>query len=618
MADKNTQQDTWECSKCTMTNSQYLPYCEACSSPKHQKAETTSQPKQQQEEKELHLQRRQQWKCKLCSMQNNRYLSYCEECLVPRNVQINEKLFSQLQDALNSNDCDQHIKADDIKQIVHKLKDDFERLSNFDKELMAEIQGEIDKVYSKMNIQCEANIVKDFVETYKMDNHGFQQQRKSNKKCKPICKCGVKMQAVAEHKCYGNEYRYVICDICDRRIPPKQKTFHCPQKQWQGVHPDGFDICLECRKKYIHRLRRFVAIIICPTMAQNHASKDAETLAQMFTDLGFHDIRCLKGDKITKQDIEAKLQQILPGKNEDANQFTVICYSGHGELDENDNYHFAIDPDDPDTWISAEAINGVCQATLCGSACDGVKKWFNEWWYKTYYRHNTLLLINSCHSAGGGDFVDSQKVADSFGTSAALAIISGIFGLSPAVLLSGINKLSKHLKKEHLDCIKHCIKNGVPIEDMAACLGLDAATLIMIAKVAGITLLAVIVICFAVYQSVKKSQQCESIYVIASCHRDEESNSCFGVSPFVKHCADFFDIFLHPQRGKALGNGYFLNMAQIKDSPLELFQYLKTMYREKDKDLGGASLNDIEQTVCSTTRGFTDFAMCPMLNQDTS
>ena len=138
-----------------------------------------------------------------------------------------------------------------------------------------------------MGIECQENIVQDFIETYNIDQHAFKQQRESNKKCHPVCKCGQEMISMKSTKCYGSEFPYIICDICDQRIPANDVVFNCPRKKYKS-HPLGFDICLKCRQKYIHRLRYFVALIICPRMTPNHSNNDADKLKLMFEKLGFH------------------------------------------------------------------------------------------------------------------------------------------------------------------------------------------------------------------------------------------------------------------------------------------------------------------------------------------
>ena len=145
-----------------------------------------------------------------------------------------------------------------------------------------------------MGIISQQNIVQDFMETYKINKHAFKKQRKSNKKCHPVCKCGQEMISMKSTKCYGSEFPYIICDICDQRIPTNDVVFHCPWKKVKLIHPSGFDICLKCRQQYIHRLRYFVALIICPRMTPKHSNNDADILKLLFKKLGFHRVNFYK------------------------------------------------------------------------------------------------------------------------------------------------------------------------------------------------------------------------------------------------------------------------------------------------------------------------------------
>eukprot|EP01084_Bolivina_argentea_P289316 496766_1 len=606
----------WQCEVCTNINNKYIPYCESCYSPKNSAQNTTKPDHDDEDSKQTAT--KSSWKCKVCTSDNNQYIPYCETCLVSKNVQMNDKLLSQLKSKLNSFDCDKHIKADDIKNIIVKLKDDFQRLKKYqtDKKIVPEIQKQIEQLYGKMNIKCDANIVQDFIDTYNIDKHAFTKHKAANKKCHPVCKCGTEMISKKATKCYGTEYPYVICDICDKRIKENAQLFHCPRKKVQKKHPHGFDICLPCRKQYIHRLRKFVAIIICPKMAENHVGKDADMLYSMFKKLGFHEIICLKDDTVNKYSVEYALNKMLPkGGDENVNQFTVICYSGHGEMKDG-IYHFAIDPRKKSTWISSEIIRTQCRAARYGAVLDGMGRYFDQFWHRTYYRHNTLLLVNSCHSAGSYNFVNSQTIADSFGTFSALTVLLAPFGITPIMLVQAAKKLGKHLGKTACSCVKECLQGEMKMECITKCFGITGEQIILIAKMAGVAVIVVIIVAVSIYKSIGKSKECESIYVIASCHKQEESNSCYGVSPFIKYCNDFFDIFLNPQMNKIMPNGHVLNAQYLSDSPAKLLDYLKVCYGIKDKSLGGVCLNEIGQTVCASKRGFHQFAMCPMLNQN--
>ena len=66
---------------------------------------------------------------------------------------------------------------------------------------------------------------------------------------------------------------------------------------------------------------------------------------------------------MTKQSVKQALKSALPQclHDENVNQFTTICYSGHGEVDQNGHYYFAIDPRDRNTWISGRIMDRTCR-----------------------------------------------------------------------------------------------------------------------------------------------------------------------------------------------------------------------------------------------------------------
>eukprot|EP01084_Bolivina_argentea_P289318 496771_1 len=596
----------WQCEVCTNINNKYIPYCESCYSPKNSAQNTTKPDHDDEDSKQTAT--KSSWKCKVCTSDNNQYIPYCETCLVSKNVQMNDKLLSQLKSKLNSFDCDKHIKADDIKNIIVKLKDDFQRLKKYqtDKKIVPEIQKQIEQLYGKMNIKCDANIVQDFIDTYNIDKHAFTKHKAANKKCHPVCKCGTEMISKKATKCYGTEYPYVICDICDKRIKENAQLFHCPRKKVQKKHPHGFDICLPCRKQYIHRLRKFVAIIICPKMAENHVGKDADMLYSMFKKLGFHEIICLKDDTVNKYSVEYALNKMLPkGGDENVNQFTVICYSGHGEMKDG-IYHFAIDPRKKSTWISSEIIRTQCRAARYGAVLDGMGRYFDQFWHRTYYRHNTLLLVNSCHSGGADKVINAQKIADAF--SIRMGVICAAAGLSGGVSVVALYEIGKHCDIVTLKrLISDLLLDLGLISDPLAVSGPQAMSLQFVAGfaiVAGIGIISAIIIIF----SVLKSMKCESMTLIASCDKIEDSNTFYPTSPFIKYVTEFFDMFLDGDNNDMLG--------QLKidcDSPAMLYKYLQQRYGATMDN--GASLCSLNQNTRLSYRGFQQFAMCPIFNQ---
>jgi len=592
----------WRCSECSLDNNYVMNYCEMCFNRKPSTADLNAVS----------------WSCKLCSMSNNQHMPYCETCLVSKDIQENEQIFHDLQTELKSNDCDDHIKADEIKDMVEKLKNDIERLKNYqtDTDIVGEIQHQIDEVYAKNGIPSQPDIVKEFMEAFGGNHDAFKQQRKYNQKCHPVCKCGTMMDSVKANKCYNtHEYSCVICDICNERVPLKRSTFHCPRQKVVNIHPHGFDICLKCRKQHIHRLRYFVAIIICPNMTKRHENNDAEALRAMFQKLGFHKIVCLKGALITKQTIESTLRRLLPSDpSQNVNQFTCICYSGHGFYDEKDRRYFlAIEDQKPSTWIPFDFMPLICKATKYGAVADGLLKGIKSVWHQTSYRHNTLLLVNSCHSGASNRFVSAQKIADTFGECTAWSTLLSVFGVSCAAVRAGVRRLSVMMEKQCMECIQGVLRGEITVECLAECFGVSSAAFVAIAKIAGVAIIVVIIIAVTIYCAIRKSKQCESVFVIASCRKKQTSNTGYGVSPFFRHCIDFFDFCRVKAEKKANGTEN-ADMQNIQDSPQMLLNYLAVRYNANDESLGGLSLNDLSQTVCSSQRGFVDFAMCPMLN----
>eukprot|EP01084_Bolivina_argentea_P289317 496770_1 len=558
-------------------------------------------------------------------MDNNEYIPYCEACLVSRNIQKNTTKIQKLQKKLQSHN-NKFINAQkirDIAKLINEFETDVKRLKNCknDKTIIYDIQNEIQNFCNKVNIKCDKNIVQDFVAKYNIcDEQKFSQQIKMNKNCTPICKCGTEMLVIKESKCYESnlEYSYVICDICQTKIKSKQTVYHCPKKKLDNIHPDGFDICKFCRKKYVHRLRYFVALIICPNMTDNNGKiklNDNEKLIAMFKKLGFHKIICLNGDDVTKESVENAINDILPSNSKNnkknINQFTAICYSGHGaiipdDIDDNGDigestYYFALDHNEPSTWVSSEIIKNQCQAANDGAVLDGIKHKWNEIWNGTYYRHNTLLLVNSCHSGGADKVINAQNIADAF--SMRMGIILAAVGLG-AVSLRTLYEIGKHC-------------DSVTVSRLMSDLGLRSGPLLVsgpqtmssefvvgVAIAAGIGIISAIIMIL----SVRKSMKYESMTLIASCDKIEDSNTFYPTSPFIKYVTEFFDMFLNGDNNDMLG--------ELKidcDSPAMLYKYLQQRYGATMDN--GASLCSLNQNTRLSYRGFQQFAMCPIFNQ---
>ena len=124
-----------------MYNSQYLTRCKVCQAPKNIANNIQIRPKINEQTVN------KTWTCTLCSMQNSEYIPYCEMCLVPKDVQQDQQMLKELKLKLNTSNP--HIKADEFRSIIQKLKDDFERLRNYknDKQIIIELQQQIDQIY---------------------------------------------------------------------------------------------------------------------------------------------------------------------------------------------------------------------------------------------------------------------------------------------------------------------------------------------------------------------------------------------------------------------------------------------------------------------------------------
>ena len=108
---------------------------------------------------------------------------------------------------------------------------------------------------------------------------------------------------------------------------------------------------------------------------------------------------------------------------------------------------------------------------------DGFRKYFNKFWHGTYYRHNTLLLVNSCHSGA----VNGQQITDSFGL-LRLDILLAAFGLSKPILKMFEANASKQNNQSCL--IGFQIPGGMSIKNLASYFNITPEKLILIAKAA--------------------------------------------------------------------------------------------------------------------------------------
>lgn len=150
---------------------------------------------------------------------------------------------------------------------------------------------------------------------------------------RPVCVCGCILKPLQTTKCYGNEYAYVICDICDKTIPNTKDVFHCPTKR-NKYHPFGYDVCIDCARKHNDNFKKYHALIIQSIdETGNTKCKDALKLEQLFKKLNYHSVHVLKEQNATKRKIMKKLRH-LASKNK--NDVIVIVYSGHGEIIQNE------------------------------------------------------------------------------------------------------------------------------------------------------------------------------------------------------------------------------------------------------------------------------------------
>eukprot|EP01084_Bolivina_argentea_P271581 462154_1 len=159
------------------------------------------------------------------------------------------------------------------------------------------------------------------------------QFRASNNRNVPVCLCGNILQWVHRSDgCYKkNEFTYVICDMCDEKLPPDQGVYHCRQAKTQK-HPIGFDLCESCVKKHNYRLKRYHALIISPPVTVgNHNNQDGKALFDLFSKLNYHSVTLLSDNDANRDNI-LKVLDILNGAHH--NDTVVICYSGHGSVNQ--------------------------------------------------------------------------------------------------------------------------------------------------------------------------------------------------------------------------------------------------------------------------------------------
>eukprot|EP01083_Nonionella_stella_P307347 1079853_1 len=99
---------------------------------------------------------------------------------------------------------------------------------------------------------------------------------------------------------------------------------------------------------------------------------------------------------------------------------------------------------------------------------------------------------------------------------------------------------------------------GVTLQFIASYYGLTTGQFAALSIACGISLAALTVIAVTRMIAINKSLNCESVHAIASCHKQEESNAAYEVSPFVRHCNAFFNDFL---------DGNLANKRNVRDSP---------------------------------------------------
>eukprot|EP01083_Nonionella_stella_P008895 25770_1 len=203
---------------------------------------------------------------------------------------------------------------------------------------------------------------------------------------KPICLCGGVLVPTLNKECYGSQYSYVICDICDQQIKNQKDVFHCPRKQ-VAVHPDGYDICIKCAREHNTKFKRYHAVIIQaiperPQNGYNVTCKDATALKSLFESLNYHEIVVIHWQNAKKRTIKRALRRMSLNKKNDV---VVICYTGHGERYNN---HWMCCLKNNQTITDQELVESVKfghnDAASFGDTCD------------------IVIMLNACHSGQFG------------------------------------------------------------------------------------------------------------------------------------------------------------------------------------------------------------------------
>eukprot|EP01084_Bolivina_argentea_P298165 513772_1 len=211
----------------------------------------------------------------------------------------------------------------------------------------------------------------------------------------PICVCGNELTGESLENVYKLSLNQVNCNVCGKAITHDSELYHCNKNT--ETHPNCYDMCIPCARIYSKRLKRYHAFIIFDSNGfkrQDSKSefKDGDILYDLFKNtLGYHSVKMLKDNQITKNNIFSYLRKL---SIKDDNDVIVICYSGHGNNPGNGAFVFET--------TDGDITNDEFLFHLLGNKA------------QTLYNFKTkdvLLMLNACRS-GSFEIRDDSKNDD--------------------------------------------------------------------------------------------------------------------------------------------------------------------------------------------------------------
>eukprot|EP01083_Nonionella_stella_P085676 237628_1 len=405
----------------------------------------------------------------------------------------------------------------------------------------------------------------------------------------PVCKCGAEMIQMRNTECYDvdvDHYFYVICDGCETICKKeygvgKEVVYHCPNKQIQNIHPEGYDVCFDCVYNNHLRYRRFQALIIAPPKTDGNIDcEDASKLSEMFTSLKYHRVITLKDKETTKENIKRAID-LMYHNDEDANvnKVNIIVYTGHGERTLNDQFVFCIEG----CWLSEmelkdwmyghaklpqhDAIDGYTKCKNALNATDAKSR---------FHRQNTLFLINACHSGAFQGLNERQNIMN-----------------NPDVMNQAISDASHQLGVD-----LHAVFVNAKPEDDEKDEQKEKSFLEFVEDGLNGILSEV-------------SYNSHSALVISSCQKEEESSAFPGLSPFIEFVLDFLK---ESAQSIKRDSEPITSYEQLPDTPIKLYQYIhKRGNMPHPLNETAVILSDLAQNVTlASKRGTQQFVLCPL------